>query len=61
MKQNTKKKEENIEKTIFEKIIDREIPANILYEDEKTVVFLDAFPFEKGHLLVVPKKVYETI
>jgi histidine triad (HIT) family protein len=48
-------------KTIFEKIIDREILASILYEDEKMIVFLDAFPFEKGHILVVPKKVYETI
>ncbi len=49
------------EKNIFEKIIDREIPADILYEDEKVIAFLDAFPFEKGHLLVVPKKYYEFI
>ena len=49
------------DKTIFEKIIDREISASILYEDEKNIVFLDACPFEKGHLLIVPKKVYETI
>lgn len=48
-------------KTIFEKIIDREIPADILYEDKKVIVFLDAFPFEKGHLLIVPKKRYEFI
>lgn len=48
-------------KTIFEKIIDRELASNILYEDEKHIAFLDAFPFEKGHLLVVPKKVYETV
>ena len=49
------------EKTVFEKIIDREIPADILYEDENIIAFLDAFPFEKGHLLVVPKKVYEFV
>lgn len=48
-------------KTIFEKIIDREIKADILYEDEKVIIFLDAFPFDKGHSLVVPKKAYETI
>ena len=49
------------EKTIFEKIIDREIPADIIYEDEKIIAFLDAFPFEKGHLLVVPKKSYKFV
>ncbi|PID83563.1 diadenosine tetraphosphate hydrolase [Candidatus Campbellbacteria bacterium] len=51
MKQNT-------EKSIFEKIVDREIPATILYENDKYMAFLDAFPFEKGHLLVIPKKRY---
>ncbi len=49
------------EKTIFEKIIDREIPADILYEDQKHIVILDINPFEKGHILVIPKKNYETI
>lgn len=49
------------EKTIFEKIIDREIPADFLYEDEEVAAFLDAFPFEKGHVLVVPKKPYVSI
>ena len=49
------------DKTIFEKIIDRELISNIVYEDEKNIAFLDAFPFEKGHLLVVPKKAYETV
>ena len=49
------------EKTIFEKIIDRDIPASIIYEDEDTIAFLNAFPFEPGHVLVVPKIPYETI
>ena len=49
------------EKNIFEKIIDREISASILYEDSKVIAFLDAFPFEKGHLLIVPKKKYEFV
>lgn len=48
-------------KTIFEKIIDREIPANIVYEDDDIIAFLDAFPVAKGHTLVVPKKVIENI
>ncbi len=53
--------EESREKTLFEKIIDREIPATILYEDENTISFLDISPFEKGHLLIVPKKPYEFV
>jgi histidine triad (HIT) family protein len=40
---------------LFSKIIDREIPAQIIYEDDKTVAFLDAFPTQPGHTLVVPK------
>ena len=47
--------------TIFTKIINKEIPANIIYEDDNTIAFLDICPFEKGHTLVVPKKVYKTI
>jgi len=49
------------EKTIFEKIVDREIPAWILYEDEITMAFLDINPFDKGHAIVITKKRYETI
>lgn len=48
-------------KTIFEKIIDREIPANILYEDDFVIAFMDAFPVARGHALVVPKKPIENI
>lgn len=48
-------------KTIFEKIIDREVPANIIYEDDDVIAFMDAFPVAKGHTLVVPKKVIENI
>lgn len=47
--------------TIFEKIIQREIPASIVYEDSVHIVFLDINPVTKGHLLVVPKKVYPWI
>ncbi|WP_411842232.1 HIT family protein [Salinicoccus sp. HZC-1] len=48
-------------KTIFEKIADREIPANIVYEDDACIAFTDAFPLSKGHTLVVPKKPIENI
>ena len=48
-------------KTIFEKIIDREIPANIVYEDNEILAFMDAFPLSKGHTLVIPKRPIENI
>ncbi len=42
--------------SIFTKIINREIPAYIVAEDEKHIAFLDIFPVAPGHVLVVPKK-----
>ena len=46
---------------IFCKIISKEVPAKILYEDEYSISFLDAFPVAKGHTLVVPKKHFAQI
>ena len=43
-------------KTIFQKIIDREIPAKIEHEDELCVVLHDIQPQAPVHLLIVPKK-----
>lgn len=40
---------------IFCKIINGEIPSAKVYEDAHTFAFLDIAPFEKGHILVVPK------
>jgi histidine triad (HIT) family protein len=45
-----------MEDTIFMKIIRREVPAHIVYEDDETIAFLDAKPNVPGHTLVVPKK-----
>ena len=42
--------------TIFKKIIDREIPADIVYEDEHCLAFRDINPVAPVHLLVIPKK-----
>jgi histidine triad (HIT) family protein len=41
--------------SIFTKIINREIPAQIVAEDDKNIAFLDIMPLVKGHVLVVPK------
>ncbi|EAZ83247.1 HIT family protein [Algoriphagus machipongonensis] len=42
--------------SIFTKIINREIPAQIIAEDENYIAFLDIMPLVKGHVLVVPKE-----
>jgi histidine triad (HIT) family protein len=42
--------------TIFTKIINREIPAFIVAEDDNCIAFLDINPLVVGHTLVVPKK-----
>lgn len=46
---------------IFEKIIAREIPAEIIYEDDMVISFLDIKPVNKGHALVVPKKKFRNM
>ena len=42
--------------SIFKKIIDREIPADILYEDDLCLAFRDIAPQAPTHVLVIPKK-----
>lgn len=42
--------------TIFKKIIDKEIPANIVYEDNDFLAFYDIQPQAKVHVIVIPKK-----
>jgi histidine triad (HIT) family protein len=42
--------------TIFDKIIDRSIPADILYEDELALAFSDINPQAPVHFLVIPKR-----
>ncbi|MGJ8670079.1 MAG: histidine triad nucleotide-binding protein [Oceanococcus sp.] len=43
-------------KTLFEKIIDREIPGDIVHEDEHCVAFRDINPAAPMHVLLVPRK-----
>jgi histidine triad (HIT) family protein len=45
-----------IMKGIFEKIIDREVHAEIVYEDDRVIAFEDINPVAPKHLLVVPKQ-----
>jgi histidine triad (HIT) family protein len=42
--------------SIFTKIINKEIPAHIIAENDSFIAFLDVFPLVLGHVLVVPKK-----
>jgi len=42
--------------TVFSKIIRREIPADILYEDDQVIAFRDIAPLAPTHILVVPKE-----
>ncbi len=46
---------------IFCKIVNKEIPAKIILEDEKTLAFLDIKPVNPGHILVIAKKHYPSI
>lgn len=41
--------------SIFTKIIDRELPAYIIEENDFCIAFLDVFPIQKGHVLIVSK------
>lgn len=46
---------------IFCKIIKKEIPASIVYEDEKIIAFRDISPIAPVHILVIPKKHIESL
>ena len=47
--------------TIFEKIVAREIPAKIVWEDDDAIAFHDANPEAPVHVLIVPKRVIPRI
>jgi histidine triad (HIT) family protein len=47
--------------TIFSKIINREIPADILYEDHEVLAFSDVNPQAPVHFLVIPKQAIPTV
>ena len=47
--------------TLFDKIIRREIPADIVYEDDESLAFKDINPQAPVHLLIIPKRQIATI
>lgn len=47
--------------SIFQKIINKEIPASIVYEDDRVIAFKDINPERPGHFLVVPKVFSENL
>ena len=47
--------------TIFSKIIRREIPADILYQDDFVTAFRDIAPQAKTHILIIPNKLIPTV
>ncbi len=49
------------EETIFSKIIRREIPATILFQDELVTAFRDISPQAPTHILIIPNKVIPTV
>ncbi len=48
-------------KTIFEQIRDRELPAEIIFEDEDFIAFPDLHPRAPVHILIVPKIAHPTL
>ncbi|MBD3894841.1 histidine triad nucleotide-binding protein [Halomonas sp. ML-15] len=47
--------------TLFSKIIDREVPADIVYEDDQVLAFHDINPQAPTHILIIPKKPIATL
>ena len=45
---------------IFCRIVKKETPSKLVYEDKDHIAFLDINPYTKGHTLIIPKKHYET-
>ena len=41
--------------SIFSQIINKKLPANIIYENDNCIAFMDIMPIKEGHVLVVPK------
>jgi histidine triad (HIT) family protein len=49
------------EETIFRKIINKEIPSDMLYQDDYVTAFRDISPQAKTHILIIPNKLIATV
>jgi histidine triad (HIT) family protein len=49
-----------LQDNLFQKIIDKQIPADIIYEDEQCLAFRDVHPQAPTHVLIIPRKVIAT-
>lgn len=50
-----------MKETIFTKIVKREIPSSVVYEDDTFISFLDISPNNLGHTLLIPKEPFERL
>src|SRR5262249_743494 len=57
---NSRRMQAMMQVNIFQKIIDREIPADIIHEDEKCLAFRDINPQAPVHVILIPRKVIPT-
>lgn len=51
----------NSDTSVFTKIINRELPAKIHYEDDEFIVIDDIAPYAPVHVLIIPKRPYQTL
>ena len=47
--------------SIFTKVINRELPSTILFEDDEFIAIKDIYPKAPVHVLIIPKKAYESL
>ena len=50
-----------MEPTIFTRIVRGDVPSHKLYEDERTLAFLDIHPVQPGHTIIIPKQQIEFV
>lgn len=56
-----RKRKKPMDDCIFCKIVGKQIPATVVYEDDELLAFMDIGPIIKGHVLVVPKKHHDAV
>ena len=49
-----------MDQCLFCKIVNKDIPSEIIFEDDLSLAFMDAYPVVEGHLLIIPKNHHPT-